>query len=65
MQAMPRPAQRIPGTLLPFAGSAVVAAISAARGIGQGAATPAPQPISSPQGTVIGRLIPNGSPDTL
>jgi hypothetical protein len=43
----------------------LLAATTAATGIGQGAATPAPHPTRSPTGTESGRRMPNGSPGTL
>ena len=59
----PRPitAQTIPGNA---SGSrwAGAAAITAATGIGHGAAIPAPQPASTPTGTDSGPLTPKGSP---
>jgi hypothetical protein len=36
--------------------------MTAAAGIGHGAATPAPQPASSPAGTDTGTLMPKGRP---
>ncbi len=60
----PRPiaAQTAPGRTLGSRCRAVAAAVTAATGIGHGAATAAPHPASSPAGTDSGMLTPSGSP---
>ena len=59
--AMPMPVQRRAGQRGPLVPSAFVAATKAAKGIGQGAAMPAPHPTTSPAGTVSGSLRPSAS----
>ena len=53
-----------PGAALALERPAVAAAMSAATGMGHGAATPAPQPTRSPERTERPILRPNGSPGT-
>ncbi len=58
--AMPRPAQTSAATESPWL--ARRDAMSAATGMGQGAATPAPQPTMMPVGTESGTPMPSGRP---
>jgi hypothetical protein len=60
MQPMPIPAQTRPTGVLGWVRWDLAAAKTAAAGIGHGAATPAPQPASSPAGTDRGMLMPQG-----
>jgi hypothetical protein len=62
MQQRPTAAQIAPGREPAARRRAVAAAITAAAGIGQGAATPAPQPASRPAVMDSGMLIPRGWP---
>jgi hypothetical protein len=62
MQPSPIPAQTAPASALEAVRRARTAAITAAAGIGHGAATPAPQPASSPAGIDSGTLTPKGRP---
>ena len=57
---MPIPAQTAPVSACGRVRWDRAAAMTAAAGIGQGAATPAPQPTSSPAGTDRGTLMPQG-----
>lgn len=59
--AMPMPVQRRAGQRGLFVPPAFLAAIKAAKGIGQGAAMPAPHPTTSPAGTESGSLRPSAS----
>jgi hypothetical protein len=61
-QQMPIPAQTAPVSACGRVRWDRAAAMTAAAGIGQGAATPAPQPTSSPAGTDKGMLMPQGWP---
>jgi hypothetical protein len=62
MPATPNPAQTSAGPEPPSGPVARAAAITAATGIGQGAATAAPQPTRMPVGTESGMPMPSGRP---
>jgi hypothetical protein len=58
----PIPAQIMPGRALGSRPVVIAAVMTAAAGIGHGAATPAPHPAASPAGTDSGTLTPRGWP---
>jgi hypothetical protein len=62
MHPRPMAAQTAPGRALGPRCRAVAAVMTAAAGIGQGAATAAPHPAASPAGTDSGMLTPRGWP---
>lgn len=64
MQPMPIPAHTAPASALGPVRWALAAVMTAAAGIGHGAATPAPQPASRPAGTDNGIVMPSGWPES-
>jgi len=62
MQPRPMAAQTAPGRALGARWRAVAAVMTAAAGIGHGAATPAPHPAASPADTDSGMLTPKDWP---